>query len=84
MALYYPLPRYIFTTKGNTVIRKRVEKGLNTLIASGEFEEMWAAYHGDVIRNINLEKRKVFRISNPTLPDEIPYSCSVLWHQPKN
>jgi len=46
MALYYPLPRYIFTTKGNTVIRKRVEKGLNTLITSGEFEEMWAAYLG--------------------------------------
>ena len=57
MGLYYPLPRYIFTTKCNTVIRKRVEKGLNTLIASGEFEEMWAAYHGDVIKNINLEKK---------------------------
>lgn len=84
MALYYPLPRYIFTTKGNTVIRKRVEKGLNTFITSGEFEEMWAADLGDVIRNINLEKRKVFRISNPTLPDEIPDSPSELWHQPKN
>lgn len=83
MALYYPLPRYIFTAKGNAVIRKRVEKGLNTLIVPGEFEEMWAACYWDVIKNINLEK-KVFRISNPTLPDEIPYSCSVLWHQPKN
>ncbi len=50
---------------------------------SGEFEEMWAACYWDVIKNINLEK-KVFRISNPTLPDEIPYSCSALWHQPKN
>lgn len=84
MALYYPLPRYILTAKGNAVIRKRVEKGLNTLIASGEFEEMWAAYYGDVIKNINLEKRKVFRISNPTLSDEIPNSHSELWHQPKN
>ena len=57
MALYYPLPRYIFTAKGNAVIRKRVEKDLNTLIAPGEFEEMWAACYWDVIKNINLEKK---------------------------
>ena len=57
MALYYPWPRYIFTAKGNTVICNRLEKGLNLLIATGQFKEMWTAYHGDVIKNINLEKK---------------------------
>jgi hypothetical protein len=55
-ALFYTLPRYIFTAKCNIVIRNCLEKGLNVFITSGEFEEMWTAYHGDVIKNINLEK----------------------------
>jgi hypothetical protein len=56
MALFYPLPRYIFTAKCNIVIRNCLEKGLNAFIASGEFEEMWTAYNGDVFKNINLKK----------------------------
>ena len=76
MALFYPLPRYIFTAKCNIVIRKCPEKGLNVFIASGEFEEIWTAYHGDVIKNINLEKREFFRIFNPILPDKILHNPS--------
>ena len=35
ICLYYPLPRFFYTAKGNTLLAERVTKGLEKMIDSG-------------------------------------------------
>ena len=67
IALYYPLPRFFFTKKSNVTAIKRVEEGLVTAYNDGSFQKLWKEYYQSSVDFVNLQKRTLFRISNPFL-----------------
>lgn len=65
--LYYPLPRFFFTSKKNTEAIKRVKEGLQIAYNDGSLKKLWEKHYLKSIVFTNLKDRKVFRISNPFL-----------------
>lgn len=81
LALYHPLPFYTYTTKSKKgdLIAKRVEIGVKKLIENGEFDKLFNQYYGDLVKKADISKRKVFRIKNPFLPDDVPFDKKEYW-----
>ncbi|MGO1120177.1 hypothetical protein ACTL6U_15840 [Rhodovibrionaceae bacterium A322] len=71
-ALYYPLPRFFFTLKGNEENARRVYEGLVAAYEDGSLVALWEQYYGASIEFVQLEKRKLFRLENPFLADLDP------------
>lgn len=80
--LYYPWPKYFFTSKENPKLAQRIEQGLKMMIQDGSFEELFLKYHKEDIKRVNLQERKLFRIANPLLPDTAPLDQEDLWFDP--
>jgi hypothetical protein len=80
--LYYPWPKYFFTSKKSPEIAERIEYGLKMMIQDGSFDELFFQYHRDDIERANLQKRKLFTIINPLLPKTAPLEHKGLWFDP--
>jgi len=80
--LYYPWPKYFFTSKKNPALAKQIELGLEKMIQDGSFDKHFIKYHHDDIRKANLQKRKIFILSNPLLPSTAPLDKKELWFDP--
>nr|WP_319778873.1 hypothetical protein [Maridesulfovibrio sp.] len=65
LALYYPLPRFFFTTKGNVKAVQRVTEGLRAAYADGSLHDLWERHYKDSINFVHFSNRKLFRIENP-------------------
>ena len=80
--LYYPWPKYFFTSLKTPKLAQRIEQGLKMMIEDGSFEALFLKYHKEDIDRVNLKDRKLFRISNPLLPDTAPLEQKDLWFVP--
>ena len=80
--LYYPWPKYFFTSLKNPKLAQRIEQGLKMMIEDGSFEALFLKYHKEDIDRVNLKGRKLFRISNPLLPGTAPLEQKNLWFDP--
>lgn len=80
--LYYPWPKYFFTSKKNIKLAQRIEQGLNMMIEDGSFDALFLKYHKEDIERVNLKDRKLFRINNPLLPKTAPLEQKDLWFVP--
>jgi len=82
--LYYPMPNYFFfaRTPEGEKLAKRAEEGLMMLVENGTLNKMFYAEYGKLISDTNLKKRKVFKIDNPMLPPNQPFSDTRLWYDP--
>lgn len=67
IALYYPLPRFFFTTKKNNKAVSRIAEGLSVAYKDGSFNKLWEKYYLQSIEFVNLKHRKIIRIDNPFL-----------------
>ncbi|OPZ60764.1 MAG: hypothetical protein BWY87_00273 [Deltaproteobacteria bacterium ADurb.Bin510] len=72
LALYYPMTVYFFVSKHNPALAKRLERGLQLVLADGSFRALFLKSHGQAIRQSRLERRRLFRLKNPTLPPGTP------------
>lgn len=77
--LTLPLPVYFFVSPKNPDLAKRVERGLNLMIKDGSFDRIFFEYHLEILEKASIDKRKVFRIENPSLPPETPLNRKELW-----
>jgi len=82
LLLYIPLPTYFFVTPTKPKLAERIETGLKTMIADGSFEKIFEEHFGLLIKNSNLEHRRIFRINNPNLSPETPLDNLGYWYQP--
>jgi hypothetical protein len=82
--LYYPWPKYFFTSKKNPVLAERIELGMKMMIKEGSFEKLFLKYHKEDIDRVNLPNRKLFKIHNPLLPLATPLDKKELWFDPVN
>jgi hypothetical protein len=81
MLLYYPLPRYFFfarTEEGQRLAR-RVEEGLQMIIKDGQFDRQYTAFKRQMLADLHLGGRKVFRIDNPLLSPQTPLGIRAYW-----
>lgn len=81
LMLYYPLPRYFFFARSaeGEQLALRTEEGLRMLMANGQFDRLYKVYKRQVLADLKLEGRRVFRIPNPTLPPSTPLRRADYW-----
>ncbi len=77
--LYIPLPTYFFVTPSKPELRNRIEKGLKRLIASKEFDQIFEAEFGTLIKRANIDQRIKFVIPNPNLTKDDPIEIKEYW-----
>jgi hypothetical protein len=82
LSIYYPAALYFFVSKSQPQLAARIEKGLNLMIASGEFEQLFLQEYGDELREAAHAKRHVIYLQNPLLPSDTPLSRKELWLDP--
>ncbi len=67
IGVYINSPTYIFISKQAPVLAERLQKGLEIMLDSGQFDEIFYRWHEDHIANANLEQRSFIELNNPTL-----------------
>lgn len=73
LALYYPLPKFIFTNKHNRALLDRLKTGIELAYKDGSYMELWRSFHAADMRRAKLNERQFIRMENPfiaTLPDD--------------
>lgn len=80
--LYFPIPKYFFISSKEPGLARRLEIGLNSMVADGSFDTLVYNYHKPILNSLNLKKRKLFKINNPFLSQETPLDRKELWFNP--
>ena len=70
LLLYYPLPIFFFVNHNRPLLAKRLQLGLEKLIESGEFDQIFDRYFASIIIELEINKRTVIDLDNPTLSQE--------------
>lgn len=79
LAFHYPAAMYFFVNRGNPTLAKLIATGLERAAEDGSFDELFFASFDEIFRRINLDKRKVFELENPLLPNQTPLDDKRLW-----
>jgi hypothetical protein len=72
IALYYPLVQFFVVARTNTALAARVRIGLERALADGSMKKLFLKYYEEIIRKARVEERRVFTLSNPSLPSSGP------------
>jgi hypothetical protein len=79
--IIYPGALYFFVNAEANELARDIEQGLESLIASGEFDALFDRHYGDYVKRSNLAGRKIFHLENPLLPAQTPLHRQELWYQ---
>ena len=84
LLLYYPLPVYFWFPRNDEGRRhaQRVEAGMRAIVADGTLDRLFTEEYAAVIKQLGLNKRRVFRIANPLLPPGQPFDKRAYWYTP--
>lgn len=82
---YYPLPMYFWFPKTDEGRRlaARAEEGMRMMIADGTYDRIFDRYQRRKIEQLHLKRRRIFKIGNPFLGPETPFSDKRLWFDPQ-
>lgn len=85
LMLYYPTASYFFVRNQNSVLAQRLERGLESAIADGSFDELFLRHpsHRPVFERSQLSGRRVLTLENPLLPESTPLDRPELWWRPE-
>lgn len=67
VGLYYPLPRFFYTNKGNVEAVRRINEGLIKAYNDGSLKLLWEQKYRSSLNYVGLGKIKFFEIDNPFL-----------------
>lgn len=81
--VYYPFALVFYVNPDKPALAKRLRDGLNAIDENGEAQRLFEKAAGDIVEHFNLEQRKIFRLDNPMLPDEMKTYRSDLLDQPE-
>ena len=81
IALYIKSPFYIFVSPKEPILAKRIEEGLERMIADGTYKKIFYRHFGDKLKKAELNQRKVFVIENPYLPQDTKLNRAELWFE---
>lgn len=79
LALHIPSATYVFVSPKFPKLAKRIEKGLDTMVADGSLKSLVDRYYREDLKKADLTNRKVIHIENPFLPPNTPLGRKELW-----
>ena len=79
LAIYIPSITYVFVSKREPRIARRLQRGLELMSTNGDLERIFDTFYADSLRKAQLDKRKIFHIKNPDLPATVPLNVDHLW-----
>lgn len=65
LLIYMPLPVYFYVSPTEPILAERLTKGLRTLKASGEIDNIFMAHFSERLRRLNLSRRNIIELTNP-------------------
>jgi hypothetical protein len=68
LLIYYDLPIYIYVSPQYPKLAGRLKKGLQKVIANGDFDRLFEHYFYDKIVALNLKERRVICLKSPYFP----------------
>lgn len=68
--LFYQFPLVFYVNPEMPELAERIEMGMKNIIESGELDSIFDSYYGDIVEKLNLDKRVLFILDNPLIPDE--------------
>ena len=79
--LHYPLANYFYLGKSNEGLAKRIEAGMEAILADGGIDRLLRSHPAtsDVFSERVLEGRRVYHIANPNLHPDTPLKDQRLW-----
>ena len=85
LLLQYPAPIYFFVNKESKKLADRLERGLRIAIMDGSFEHLFKNHpaNKEIFELTKIDKRKIFKLQNPYLPQATPFAEKALWYTPK-
>jgi hypothetical protein len=79
-AIAYPTAYYFFVSKTRPELAERLAYGFEQAIKDRSFDQLYAKRIGTLVAAMGLEKRTLFHIHNPLLPQATPLARKELWH----
>lgn len=73
LALYYPLPKFLFSHKSNQALLDRIKEGIDIAYKDGSFHQLWRDVHAEGLKRAKLDERHFINMENPfitTLDDD--------------
>ncbi len=71
--LFYPFPLVFYINPDMPKMAERIEQGLQSIIDSGKLDAIFNKHYGKITEQLNLDKRRIFILDNPLIPDEFRY-----------
>jgi len=84
VVLYYPSAVYFFVAKDNQILHDVLKQGLHLALEDGSWQKLFDKHFAQVIENVNLDKRTLIRLDNPTLPRTAPIDMPKYWFNKNN
>ena len=72
IAVYYPLPRFFFTAKKNTIAIERIREGLLRIYSDGSLFELWETHYRTSLDFVKLDNRRIFYLESPLIDELDP------------
>jgi len=86
LALYYPLPKFLFSHKSNQALMDRLKDGIDIAFKDGSYQQLWRSVHEQDLKRAKLNERHFINMENPfitTLNDDYKrYLFNPLEHSP--
>lgn len=81
LAIHYPSAMYFFVNKSNPTLAKLIETGLQRAIDDGSFDQLFELNYQPLMQELQMQKRRVFKLDNPLLSEQTPLDNEALWYQ---
>jgi hypothetical protein len=78
--LYYPTAVYFYVAKDNQALADTLLCGLEQAQQDGKLNQLFTKYYGGLLAQLQIDKRRVFRLHNPLLPQDVPLQRPELWY----
>ncbi len=68
LMFFYPFPLVFYVNPQMPELAKRIEVGLQTIMDSGELDQIFNRYYANSVEELKLDKRQLFLLDNPLIP----------------
>ncbi|MDT0602954.1 hypothetical protein [Thalassotalea castellviae] len=81
IALYLPMVTYVYVSKTEPRLAKRLKIGLEKLLVSGELKTILDKYYQEDIKRADLKNRTIIEIPNPNFTDKAVLKENLYWYK---
>jgi ABC-type amino acid transport substrate-binding protein len=71
--LFYQFPLVFYVKPELPQLADRIEDGFQKIIASGTLDSIFDHHYGNIVEQLNIDKRLMFVLDNPLIPDDFRY-----------